>query len=147
MIAVAQKTLAVIVILLFVGAGFFIGTLASGFVGQLTVPASHKAIIEKLKITADSKPLASSYLSTGKSTWSLSTLQENFLQDGTYQYTLWLYSYKGDPEVYVCIWGPGEDGEMFQVEFSASYARNFKLTYGTLTQDFQTNTYIAVEVG
>ena len=142
----AQKTLAVIVILLFVGAGFFIGTLASGFVGQLTVPASHKAIIEKLKITADSKPLASSYLSTGKSTWSLSTLQENFLQDGTYQYTLWLYSYKGDPEVYVCIWGPGEDGETYQVELCAAWTRYYTVTCKGVDHSFQGQTNFGVVV-
>ena len=143
----AQKTIAVIVILLFLGASFFIGSLAGGFVGQLTVPANHKAIIDKMVIKAGSHKLSPSYLSTGKTIWQLSSLADNFYKDGTYQYTLWVYSYEGDPEVYVCIWGPGEDGEMFQVEFSASYARNFKLTYGTLTQDFQTNTYIAVEVG
>jgi len=142
----AQKTLAVIVILLFLGAGFFIGSFAGGFVGQLTVPASHKAIIEKLKITADSKPLASSYLSTGKSTWSLSTLQENFLQGGTYQYTLWLYSYKGDPEVYVCIWGPGEDGETYQVELCAAWTRYYTVTCKGVDHSFQGQTNFGVVV-
>jgi len=142
----AQKTVAVIVILLFVGAGFFIGTLASGFVGQLTVPASHKAIIDKMIIKVGSYELSPSYLSTGKSTWSLSTLQENFLQDGTYQYTLWLYSYKGDPEVYVCIWGPGEDGETYQVELCAAWTRYYTVTCKGVDHSFQGQTFFGVVV-
>ena len=143
----AQKTVAVLVILLFLGAGVFIGSLTGGFVGQLTVPANHKAIIDKMIIKVGSYELSSSYLSTGKSTWQLSTLQENFLKDGTYQYSLWVYSYQGDPEVYVCIWGPGEDGKTYEVELAASYPRDFTVKYGSTTETFTTNHVLAVKVG
>ena len=142
----AQKTIAVIVILLFLGASFFIGSLAGGFVGQLTVPANHKAIIDKMVIKAGSHKLSPSYLSTGKTIWQLSSLADNFYKDGTYQYTLWVYSYEGDPEVYVCIWGPGEDGKTYEVELATSYPRDFTVKYGSTTETFTTNHVLAVEV-
>ena len=142
----AQKSLAVLVILLFLGAGVFIGILAGGFVGQLTVPANHKAIIDKMVIKAGSHKLSPSYLSTGKTIWQLSSLADNFYKDGTYQYTLWVYSYEGDPEVYVCIWGPGEDGKTYEVELAASYPRDFTVKYGSTTESFTTNHVMAVEV-
>ena len=143
----AQKTVAVMVILLFLGAGVFIGSLAGGFVGQLTVPATHRAIVDKMTIKVGSYELSPSYLSTGKSTWqSFSTLQENFLQDGTYQYTLWVYSYQGDPEVYVCIWGPGEDGETYQVELCAAWTRYYTVTCKGVDHSFQGQTNFAVVV-
>ena len=143
----AQKTVAVIMILLFLGAGFFIGSLAGGFVGQLTAPASHKAIIDKMVIKVGSYELSPSYLSTGKTIWQLSSLEDNFYKDGTYQYTLWVYSYQGDPEVYVCIWGPGEDGKTYEVELAASYPRDFTVKYGGTTESFTTDHILAVEVG
>ena len=142
-----QKTFAVLVILLFLGAGVFIGSLAGGFVGQLTVPASHRAIVDNMTIKAGSAELTSSYLVTGKSTWQLSTLTENFVKYGTYRYSVWLYSYEGDPEVYVCIWGPGEDGKTYEVELAASYPRDFTVKYGGTTESFTTDHILAVEVG
>ena len=143
----AQKTVAVLVILLFLGGGFFIGSFAGGFVGQLTVPATHRAIIDKMVIKAGTYKLSPSYLSTGKTIWQLSSLEDNFYKDGTYQYTLWVYSYQGDPEVYVCIWGPGEDGKTYEVELAASYPRDFTVKYGSTTETFTTNHVLAVEVG
>jgi len=144
----AQKTIAVIVILLFLGAGFFIiGSLAGGFVGQLTVPASHKAIIDNMTIKTGTYKLSPSYLTTGKTIWQLSSLEDNFYKDGTYQYSLWVYSYEGDPEVYVCIWGPGKDGKTYEVELAASYPRDFTVKYGGTTESFTTDHILAVEVG
>ena len=143
----AQKTVAIIMILLFLSAGFFIGSLASGFVGQLTVPSSHKAIVDNMTIKAGSATLTPSYLSTGKTKWQLSTLTENFEKYGTYQYSLWVYSFEGDPEVYVCIWGPGKDGKTYEVELAASYPRDFTVKYGGTTESFTTDHILAVEVG
>ena len=143
----AQKSLAVLVILLFLGAGFFIGSLAGGFVGQLTVPASHKAIIDNMTIKTGTYKLSPSYLTTGKTIWQLSSLEDNFYKDGTYQYSLWVYSYEGDPEVYVCIWGPGKDGKTYEVELAASYPRDFTVKYGGTTESFTTDHILAVEVG
>jgi uncharacterized protein YneF (UPF0154 family) len=142
-----QQTLGLLIITLLMSFGIFVGIFVGPFISQSSVPASHKAIIDHMTITASAIPLAPAYLSTGKSMWQLSVLTENFLKYKTYQYTLWVYSYQNDPEVYVCIWGPGKDGKTYQVELSASYARDFTVTYGSLTQDFELNAIIAVQVG
>jgi hypothetical protein len=135
-----QKTTALIVIVLLMGFGFLAGSFFGGFFGQLTVPASHKTIIKKMKITYGASELTSSYLSTGKSTWQLATLQENFEWHGTYTYSLWVYSFEGDPEVYVCIWGPGKDGKAYYAELSSCSDRTYTVKYGTSIKDFQYHT-------
>ena len=107
-------------------------------------PSSHKNIIDKLTITTDSNKLASTYLKSGTSTWTLS-LVTNFLKGGTYTYSLWTYSYQEDPEVSVCIWGPGEDGSTYQVELSAFWwGRTYTAKIGSITKTFQNNTVIEV---
>jgi hypothetical protein len=141
-----QKTIVLLVIVLLMSCGFLMGSFAVLFIGQVTIPASHKAIIDKMTITASGAPLTPTYLSTEKSTWQLSTLQENFEKYGTYTYSIWVYSYQNDPEVYVCIWGPGNDGKTFQVELAASFARDFTVKYGGVTTDFQLNAVIAVKL-
>jgi hypothetical protein len=140
-----QKTLGLVIIALLLSlgamAGIFIGTLT----GQMSVPATHKSIIDKMTITTSGISLLPTFLSTGKSTWQLSVLTENFPKYGTYQYTLWVYSYQNDPEVYVCIWGPGKDGKTFQVELCSSWTRPYTVRYGTEAPiDFVGQTIFAI---
>ena len=122
----AQKTLAVLVILLFVGAGFFIGTLASGFVGQLTAPASHRAIINETEVQAK---ISSDIL---KATLSVSLMESSNQKitaldvadigrkarwvNQELPYSLWKWMYNGETLVFMRIWGPNK-GECL-VEFS-----------------------------
>jgi hypothetical protein len=142
-----QKTLGLLIIALLMSFGILVGIFVGPFISQSSVPASHKAIIDHMTITASGIPLAPAYLSTGKSMWQLSVLTENFLKYETYQYTLWVYSYQNDPEVYVCIWGPGKDGKTYQVELCASWTRTYTVKYDTSVKDFQYQTIIAIEVG
>ena len=144
----AQKTTALVLIMLLMGLGFLAGSFAGGFIGQLTVPAKHKAIVDALTIKAyGTSTLEPAYLSTGKATWQLATLQENFEWHGTYAYTLWVYSYEGDPEVYVCIWGPGKDGKTFMVELCSSSGRLYTVKQGDYAPiDFTDKIFFAVEV-
>jgi hypothetical protein len=145
----SQKTSAVIIIILLMGFGFLAGSFFGGFFGQLTVPASHKTIIIDLTIAAyGSSVLTPTYLTTGKSTWQLSTLQENFEWHGTYTYSLWVYSFEGDPEVYVCIWGPGKDGKTYSVELSsAAHGRGYTYQRGSGSAvTWSDNTNFPVEV-
>jgi hypothetical protein len=123
--------------------GLIIGIFSTTMISSFLVPASHKAIVDSMQITTGTSELKSAYLSTGTTTWTLS-LVENFLKNGTYTYSLWVYSYQGDPEVYVCIWGPGEDGKTFQVELCASWTRIYTVKIDTLVRDFQYNTVIEV---
>jgi len=144
-----QKTTAFIVIILLMGFGFLAGSFAGGFIGQLTVPASHKSIIDAMTIKAyGTSKLEPTYLTAGKATWSLATLQENFEWKGTYTYSLWVYSFEGDPEVYVCIWGPGKDGKTFSVELSsAAKGRGYTYQSGSAaTVSWSDNANFAVEV-
>ena len=122
----AQKTFAVLVILLFLGAGFFIGSLAGGFVGQLTVPASHKAIINETEVQAK---ISSGIL---KATLSVSLMESNKQKitaldifditrkarwvNKELPYSLWKWTYNGETLVFMRIWGPN-DGQ-YLVEFS-----------------------------
>ena len=144
----AQKPMIYLVLVLLLGFGFLAGSFVGGFFEQLTVPGSHKAIVDDMTIKVGTSKLEHAYLSTGKSTWQLSTLQENFPHGGTYQYTLWVYSYEGDPEVAVCIWGPGKDGKTYQVELTAFWSgRSYRVEYGDLAPiDFTNNIFFAVEV-
>uniref|UniRef100_A0A6H1ZYN4 Uncharacterized protein n=1 Tax=viral metagenome TaxID=1070528 RepID=A0A6H1ZYN4_9ZZZZ len=143
----AQKTVAIIVLMLLLGIGFLLGSFMGGFIGQLTVPARHKAIVDAMTIKTGTIKLEPVYLSTGNSKWQLSILTENFEKYGTYTYSIWVYSYQSDPEVYVCIWGPGKDGKTFQVELCSSWTRPFTAQYGTEAPiDFTGQTFFAVQV-
>jgi hypothetical protein len=141
-----QKTMALLVIVLLMSGAFIVGSFFSMLFAQPSIPASHKVIIDEMTITASGASLTPTYLSVKKTTWLLSTLQENFLKYGTYTYSLWVYTYQDDPEVYVCIWGPGTDGKTYQVELAASYARDFTVKCGSVTQNFQLSAIIAVEM-
>jgi hypothetical protein len=89
-----------------------------------------------MDIKAGTTELTATYLGGKSATWGWS-LAGNFLAGRTYGYSLWVYEYQGDPEVYVCIWGPGEDGLTFQVELSAAWLRTYTLIVGALVTDFQ----------
>ena len=122
----AQKTTAFIVLILLMGFGFLAGSFAGGFIGQLTVPASHKAIVEKTKVEAKiSSDIPKAQLSPGLIE---SGNQKIIALDWTdvlakarwvtlkHDYTLWKWTYKDEPLIFMRIWGP-EDGECL-VEFS-----------------------------
>ena len=147
----SQKTTAVIVLIVLIGFGFLAGTFFSGFFGQLTVPASHKAIVDNMAITTLTNPpgatLTHAYLSSGKATWQLSSLTV-FPKGNVYTYSLWVYSCQGDPEVAVCITGPGTDGTTYQVEVTAFWhGRSYTLKQGTNAPiDFTDNTLLTVTV-
>ena len=147
----SQKTTAVIVLIVLIGFGFLAGTFFSGFFGQLTVPASHKAIVDNMAITTLTNPpgatLTHAYLSSGKATWQLSSLTV-FPKGNAYTYSLWVYSYEGDPELAVCITGPGTDGTTYQVEVTAFWhGRSYTLKQGTNAPiDFTDNTLLTVTV-
>jgi hypothetical protein len=121
--------------------GLVMGIFLSPTINSFLAPSSHKAIVDTMTITTGTNKLTSAYLSSGTTTWKLSLI-ENFLKGGTYTYSLWVYSYQGDPEVYMCIWGPGEDGKTFQVELCASWTRTYTVTTDTLVKDFQNWTII-----
>ena len=131
----AQKTVAVIVILLFLGAGFFIGSLAGGFVGQLTVPASHKAIVEDITIYDTVRKNYLEPYCIGQAKYkplSIIPLQ-TFTVNKEYTFTNWIWGSPDEPknpEVFMVIAGPGNDGKTYGIELSRSCWNELKITFG-----------------
>ena len=145
----SQKTTALIVLVLLIGVGFLAGSFLGGFVKQWTAPQGHSSIINGMKIAvtyATPVDLQPEFLKSSSATWTLSVLSDNFQWSKTYSYSLWVYSCNGDPEVYVCIWGPGNDGKTFMVELCSSADRKYRVVYGSTNTTFAHNTYFAVQV-
>jgi len=109
-----------------IGVSFLVGSFAGGFIGQLTVPASHKAIVEKTKVEAKissdilKAQLSPSLIESGNQKITALDIMDiskkarwiNLKHD----YTLWKWTYKDEPLIFMRIWGP-KDGE-YLVEFS-----------------------------
>ena len=123
---VPQKTTAFIVLILLMGFGFLAGSFFGGFFGQLTVPASHQAIVKETKVEAQISSgtlkvsLISSLVESGNQEITaldvLNIAKKARWINQNLPYTLWKWSYKGEPLVFMRIWGP-KDGE-YLVEFS-----------------------------
>jgi len=114
-----QKTTALLVIILLMGFGFLAGSFFGGFFGQLTVPASHKAIIDSMTVTdtkanvkLTAKLVESSNVECGK---GLSVL---FTKGKVYPQTVWLWQLYGNTEIVMNIWGPDESGKTYGIEIS-----------------------------
>lgn len=105
---------------LFLIIGFFIGHFAGGLINQATVPTEHSAIIKNTVIKA--------YISSAEPN---ATLTPVLIETGNQKiaaldisdiarkarwvnqelpYTLWKWTYQGEPLVLMRIWGP-KDGE------------------------------------
>jgi len=116
---VPQKTTALILIMLLMSLGFLAGSFAGGFIGQLTVPASHKAIVESMTVTdtranlkLTAKLAESSNVECGKG------LSVYFVKGKVYPQSTWLWQRYGDTEIVMNIWGPDESGTMYGVEIA-----------------------------
>ena len=121
-----QKTTAFVVLALLLGVGFLLGSFAGGFIGQLTVPASHQAIVKETKVEAKissdilKAQLSPSLIESGNQKITALDIMDiskkarwiNLKHD----YTLWKWTYKDEPLIFMRIWGP-KDGE-YLVEFS-----------------------------
>ena len=133
MINIAQKTVAVIVILLFLGAGFFIGSLAGGFVGQLTVPASHKTVANAITVYDNTakKYLTLHYIGSDNYRLLSTIPLSEFSATKTYVFTYWTWGAQNqplNPEVYMVLAGPGDDGITYGVELAKCAWDELKVT-------------------
>ena len=114
-----QKTTAFVVLALLLGVGFLLGSFAGGFIGQLSVPAGHKSIIDSMTIRdtqanvlLSPKLVESSNVECGK---GLSVL---FIKGKVYPQTVWLWQIYGNTEIVMNIWGPDENGKTYGIEIS-----------------------------
>ena len=126
-----QKTFAVLVILLFLGAGVFIGSLAGGFVGQLTTPSSHNAIIGKIRVkdTKANLYLTPKFVCSKTVTWGKGIPLSIFTSDYDYQQSTWIWQRYDDTEFVMTIWGPGNDGKSYLIEFGRLAADPFTISF------------------
>ena len=121
-----QKTSALLILVLMIGVSFLAGSFVGGFIGQLTVPASHKAIVEKTKVEAKissdilKAQLSPSLIESGNQKITALDIVDIAKKANwvtlKHDYTLWKWTYKDEPLVFMRIWGP-KDGECL-VEFS-----------------------------
>jgi hypothetical protein len=116
-----QKTMALLVIALLMSAAFLIGSFFSMFISQsqLTVPASHKTIVDSMTVTdtwayaqLTPKLVESNNVEYAKG------LSVVFIKGKVYPQTLWVWQRYGDTELVMNIWGPDESGKTYGIEIS-----------------------------
>ena len=114
----AQKTAAILVLVLLMGFGFLAGSFFGGFIGALTVPNEHKAIVDSMEVrdTEANFKLTPKLVDSGNKEWGagLSTFAV-FKAGKSYPQTTWLWQRHGDTEVAMTIWGPS-DNDKYSVE-------------------------------
>lgn len=132
-----QKTTAAVVILLLIGCGFFVGSLAGGFIGQLTVPASHKAIVDdmKLKLTATGLELTVKFVDSANAEYGKGCPLSSFTIGETYTHSTWVWQRYGDTEFVMTIWGPDNSGKTYDISLGRVSGGNAHvLTYKGVTK-------------
>ena len=134
---VPQKTTALILIMLLMSLGFLAGSFAGGFIGQLTVPATHKSLVDSMKIidTAINFKLTPKLVDSGSRKWGegFSTLAV-FTQDEEYLQSTWIWQRHGDTEVVMTIWGPDESGEILSIEIARLGSSAFTVKINGVTK-------------
>ncbi len=114
-----QKTIALLIIAILMSFGFLAGTFVNIIISQQNIPASHKAIVDSMKI---------------KDTWAYVELTPKLVESNNvecakglsvfftkgkmYPETVWLWQRYGDTELVMNIWGPDESGKTYGIEIS-----------------------------
>ena len=132
-----QKTTAIIVLIMLIGFGFLAGSFFGGFFGQLTVPASHKVIVDHMKLTlvATGLPLTVKFVDSVNAEYGKGCPLSMFTVSKTYACSTWVWQRYGDTEFVMQIWGPGNDGKTYDVAFGRVSGGNaHKLTYKGVTK-------------
>jgi len=115
----AQKPMIYLVLVLLLGFGFLAGSFVGGFFEQLTVPASHKSIVDSITITdtvANFK-LTPKLVTSSNVEWAKG-LSVTFIKGKVYPQTVWVWQRYGDTEIVMSIWGPDESGKTCSIEIS-----------------------------
>ena len=116
-----QKTSALLILVLMIGVSFLVGSFAGGFIGQLTVPATHKSLVDSMQIidTTINFELTPKLVDSGSRKWGegFSTLSV-FYKGEEYLHSTWIWQRHGDTEVVMTIWGPDESGKILSIEIA-----------------------------
>lgn len=87
--------------------------------GNLTVPASHKAIIDSMEVTdTQANTKLTSRLFSSSTLEYAKGLSVTFIKGKQYHQTVWSWERYGDVELVMCIWGPDETGKLYGIEIS-----------------------------
>ena len=116
-----QKTSVLLILVLMIGVSFLVGSFAGGFIGQLTVPATHKSLVDSMQIidTTINFELTPKLVDSGSRKWGegFSTLSV-FYKGEEYLHSTWIWQRHGDTEVVMTIWGPDESGKILSIEIA-----------------------------
>ena len=128
-----QKTIIYPVLALLLGVGFLLGSLFGGaFIGGYAAPASHKAIVDRIKVinttvNLELTPKFACFKSSVTFDKGL-PLSSFFLAGKDYGFSTWLWQRYDDTELAMTIWGPDESGKGFYLEFGR-LGSNLRVTY------------------
>lgn len=134
-----QKTTAFVVIALLMGVGFLAGSFMGGFVGQFTVPADHKRIVDDMKIAFAIEAWSVSTQTTPTCvynkivTWGVEKPLSVFISNKPYGYSIWLWQFQGEVQYVMQIWGPDDTGKSYDIQLMRNYGPPFTVTYKDTT--------------
>lgn len=125
-----------IVLILAIILGGLLGYVAHKYMSQGTVPQYHSEIAELIKIydLTYNTTLTCVFIKASK-TPQLSSLNEFTPKLVDYDVSEWGYYCGEDPNAYVNIWGPGNDGKTFYIEIC-------KMSGNTLQVDCPDGTFL-----
>jgi hypothetical protein len=107
--------------------GILIGALIVGGymytqTGGLPVPydTNHSYIAGKFTVTTDQGTCTLKHISTAPAVFSPNVPLDVFVPHKTYTQSLWTFDTANDIDVFLHIWGPGDDGKTYLCEFGRS---------------------------
>jgi hypothetical protein len=111
--------MALLMIVALMSVSILIGSFANMFFGRLTAPASHKAIIDSIKVTdTRANVKLTPKLVESNNVECAKGLSVFFTKGKVYPETVWLWQRYGDTELVMNIWGPDESGKTYGIEIS-----------------------------
>ena len=125
-----------VLLLLILLLGLIMGVFLSPAINSFLVPASHKAIVDKMEVI-DTK---ANFRLTAKLVDSVSSEFGEGIPLATFDYgkvygqTTWIWQRYGDTEFVMTVWGPGNDGKTYLVEFGKVAGDPFKIVFNGVTK-------------
>ena len=105
--------------------------LAIYFVVPNNTPSTHQAIVDDIEIvdTEINMKLEPKLVSSGTLEYGKTPELSTFTTGKQYPQTTWVWQRFGDTEWCMTIWGPGDDGETYFVEFGRLSSHSFIIYY------------------
>ena len=108
-----QKHALAITLLLLVAFTFLSGY---NYFTSNNVYSDHKSIADSIKIVDNGNVLTCKPVDHSENVWGQGLYATVFINGKKYRQSTWLFQRYGDTELVMTIWGPGEDGETYNIE-------------------------------